>query len=82
MEKVGQKDVRSHKTIIGKGKKVGSSAKSCEVWKKLTSGIEIFSHIVSDGHMLRIPVCFRAKPGSIWDQLPDEKKAGYKGNKM
>ena len=71
-EKVGDQHIRAHKSIIGKGKKVGSASKSGKIREKLSSSVEIFTHVIGDGDVLGIPVCLRTKPGSGWNQLPDQ----------
>ena len=57
-KQIGKQDIRAQKSIIRKGEKIGTSSKSGEVWEKLACSVEVFAHIVCNGHMLGIPVRF------------------------
>ena len=74
-EKIGNQHIRAHKSIVGKGKEIGSAAKSGEVRKQAACCIKILSHIISNGYMLGIPVCLGAKPGTGRYQKQDENAA-------
>lgn len=74
-KKIGNQYIRAHKSVVGEGKEIGSASKSGEVRKQASCCIKIFSHIISNGYMLGIPVCLGAKPGTGRYQKQDENAA-------
>lgn len=73
-KKIGDKNIRAHKSIIGQGEEIGSATQPCEIREKPACGIKLLSHIISNGQVLGIPVDSGTKIGTGGNQKPDQKK--------
>lgn len=73
-KKVGDKNIRAHKSIIGQGEEIGSAAQPCEIREKIACGKKLLPHVIGNGQVLGIPVNSGTKIGTRWNQKPDQKK--------
>lgn len=73
-KKIGDKNIRAHKSIIGQGEEIGSAAQPCEIREKIACGKKLLPHVIGNGQVLGIPVNSGTKIGTRWNQKPDQKK--------
>lgn len=73
-KKIGDKNIRAHKSIIGQGEEIGSAAQPCEIREKIACGKKLLPHVIGNGQVLGIPVNSGTKIGTRLNQKPDQKK--------
>lgn len=73
-KKIGDKNIRAHKSIIGQGEEIGFAAQPCEIREKIACGKKLLPHVIGNGQVLGIPVNSGTKIGTRWNQKPDQKK--------
>lgn len=73
-KKIGDKNIRAHKSVIGQGEEIGSAAQPCEIREKIACGKKLLPHVIGNGQVLGIPVDSGTKIGTGWNQKPDQKK--------
>lgn len=73
-KKIGDKNIRAHKSVIGQGEEIGSATQSCEIREKIACGKKLLPHVIGNGQVLGIPVNSGTKIGTRWNQKPDQKK--------